>query len=167
MTDLQTVFKRFRKPLQKMSIQHGPATWIFTFYYFWEFSNMYLYHVKKLLSSRVPKRLCRWRSHGEFVDCSYIASLLGYGNGLFLDVGAKAGPRRGDMAPVVPRNLKHQLQVRIWAPALYLSPIRCLAVAFFFSHYSGCSWECDKPDVFFTASRFLVYDNPKVVSHRL
>lgn len=33
----------------------------------------------------------RWRSHGEFVDCSYIASLLGYGNGLFLDVGANLG----------------------------------------------------------------------------
>eukprot|EP00435_Cladocopium_sp_Y103_P028196 s726_g7.t1 len=47
-----------------------------------------------LLSRAVPSSvwLCvRWRSHGEFVDCTYIASSLGHGNGLFLDVGANLG----------------------------------------------------------------------------
>ena len=31
----------------------------------------------------------RWRSHGEFVDCSLIAAFLSNGNGLFLDVGVR------------------------------------------------------------------------------
>ena len=96
----------------------------------------------------------RWRSHGEFQDCSQIASSLGHGKGLFLDVGGGANIWRllisvggfemlfypnGIARSVIEQNTTSEIrsagldpsQVPTWAVALYFSPARCLDLNFF------------------------------------